>query len=122
MDIQGISSTQPLIKETKRHLENQGTQNYISNPNIDEKIKMNPEYIPSIAEKSIIRAIEEANKKLAGKDKTFEISIHEKTKQIMIKVLDSTTNEVIKEIPSEKILDMVASMCEAAGLLIDKRV
>jgi flagellar protein FlaG len=39
----------------------------------------------------------------------------------MIKVIDETTNEVIKEIPPKKILDVIASMLEMAGLLVDER-
>jgi flagellar protein FlaG len=35
--------------------------------------------------------------------------------------VDSNTKEVIREIPSEKILDMFASMLELAGLLVDER-
>jgi len=38
----------------------------------------------------------------------------------MIKIVDDDSKKVLLEIPSEKILDMVASMCENAGL-IDKK-
>ena len=47
--------------------------------------------------------------------------IHKKTKQIMVKIIDTNTQEVIKEVPPEKILDMVASMMERAGLIVDRR-
>jgi len=40
---------------------------------------------------------------------------------VRVKVLDSETNEVIREIPPEKILDMVAKMWELAGLIVDER-
>lgn len=39
----------------------------------------------------------------------------------MIKIIDDETKEVILEIPPQKILDMVASMCKQVGLL-DKKV
>jgi flagellar protein FlaG len=51
----------------------------------------------------------------------MEFSIHEKTKEIMVKVINSDTKEVIREIPQEKILDMVAKMWEMAGILVDER-
>lgn len=75
----------------------------------------------SDASNDVIRAIEEANKKLKGNDKQFEFAVHEQTKQIMVKVIDTKTQEVLKEFPSEKILDMVANMCEAAGLFVDEK-
>lgn len=68
-----------------------------------------------------IKDIENANKKIFGNNKEFKFSMHEETKQIMIKVIDKDTQEIIKEFPSEKILDMVANMCEAAGLFIDEK-
>ena len=39
----------------------------------------------------------------------------------MVKIIDTNTQEVIKEVPPEKILDMVASMMERAGLIVDRR-
>jgi flagellar protein FlaG len=39
----------------------------------------------------------------------------------MIKVVDNETNEVIREFPPKKILDMIANMMELAGLIVDER-
>lgn len=75
----------------------------------------------SIGERQLIQAIEKANKSLVGTYTSFEFSVHEKTKQIMVKVLDRDTGEMIREIPPEKILDMVAKMWEMAGILVDER-
>jgi len=51
----------------------------------------------------------------------IEFYIHEKTGDVMVKVYDAETNEIIREIPPEKIKDMIANMLERAGLLVDKR-
>ncbi len=75
----------------------------------------------SISDKAVIDAIERANDALSISNRKFEYSIHEETKEIMIKVIDSQTDEVIREIPPEKILDMVAKMWEMAGILVDER-
>ncbi|KNY28612.1 flagellar protein FlaG protein [Pseudobacteroides cellulosolvens ATCC 35603 = DSM 2933] len=74
-----------------------------------------------ISEKVVIDAIEKANKAISGTNRSFEFSIHEKTKAIMVKVVDNDTHEVIREIPAEKILDMVAKMWEMAGIMVDER-
>ena len=47
--------------------------------------------------------------------------MHDVTKQRMVKVIDNETQEVIQEIPPDKILDMVAKMWEVAGILVDER-
>ena len=46
---------------------------------------------------------------------------HEDTNRISITVTDSDTDEVIREVPPEKTLDMLAKAWEMAGLLVDER-
>ena len=72
-------------------------------------------------EKAILDAIEKASGKIEVDNKGLQFSIHEKTNQIMIKVVDNNTKEVIKELPSEKVLDMVAKMVELSGSFIDEK-
>jgi flagellar protein FlaG len=74
-----------------------------------------------INEKVVSEAVEKINKALEGTNRRFEYSVHEGTNDIMIKVIDESTKEVVREIPPKKILDMVASMMEMAGLLVDER-
>ena len=50
-----------------------------------------------------------------------EFSYHEDTKRVSIKVIDSETEEVIREIPPEETLDMLSKMWEVAGILIDEQ-
>lgn len=76
----------------------------------------------SIAEKQLIRTIEQAVKSLQGPLTTLEISIHEKTHEIMVKVLNKDTGELIREVPPEKTLDLVANMMEIAGILVDEKI
>ena len=74
----------------------------------------------AVGEEQLIKAIEKANKALRGKTTTFEFSIHDATKEIMVKVLDQETGEIIREIPPEKVLDMVARLWEMAGVIVDE--
>lgn len=71
-------------------------------------------------EKQFINAIEEANQIKRGTTEC-QFSIHQETKQVVIKLVDMTTKEVIKELPSEKLLDIFATMCEVAGLFVDTK-
>ena len=54
-------------------------------------------------------------------NRRFEYSVHKKTNNIIIRVIDVETDEVIKEIPPEKILNIMASIMELAGLIVDER-
>ncbi|CCQ94615.1 hypothetical protein CULT_20055 [[Clostridium] ultunense Esp] len=73
-------------------------------------------------EEELIKSIESANKQFVAFDRRFEFSIHEKTKQIMVKIIDVTTDEIIREIPPEKILDLVAAIWEISGIIVDERI
>ncbi|OKP90597.1 hypothetical protein A3842_03225 [Paenibacillus sp. P3E] len=76
----------------------------------------------SMAEEQLIKTIERAVKSLQGPQTTLEISIHEKTHDIMVKVLNKDTGELIREVPPEKTLDLVAKMMEIAGILVDEKI
>ena len=75
----------------------------------------------AINEKVVSEAVDRLNKAMEGNSRRFEYSVHERTHEIMIKVVDESTKEVIREIPPKKILDMIANMMEMAGLLVDER-
>lgn len=65
------------------------------------------------------QALEELNKKATSV--TSEFGIHEKTNRITIKIVDKKTKEVVKELPPEKMLDMIAKIWETSGLLVDEK-
>lgn len=73
----------------------------------------------NIAGEEIIAIIEHADMKFEIRNTRSEFSVHEKTNEIMIKIYRD--DQLIKEIPPEKILDMVAKMMEMAGLLVDEK-
>ena len=66
-------------------------------------------------------AIENLNKFIQGKDSRLEFKVHERTGRFMVKFIDRETDEIIREIPPEKILDLVASIWDAVGILVDER-
>lgn len=69
--------------------------------------------------KKIKEAVEEMNKKMANSEAQF--GIHEETNRVTIKIVDKKTKEIIKELPPEKTLDMIAKVWEMAGLLVDEK-
>lgn len=76
----------------------------------------------NISPDDIMQAVKQANKALEGTNRRFEYSIHEETNTIIIKVIDTETNEVIREIPPEKILNLIAKLWELAGIIVDEKV
>lgn len=67
----------------------------------------------------IKKAVENLNKNLSHSEAIF--GIHEATNRVTIKIVDKESKEVIKELPPEKTLDMIAKAWELAGILVDER-
>ena len=71
------------------------------------------------SEASINDAVSKANLKM--EHTRCEYSYHKETNRVSIKVLNADTDEVIREIPPEKSLDMLQKMWEMAGILVDEK-
>ncbi len=52
----------------------------------------------------------------------LQFSVHETTGRTMIKVINKDTNDLIREIPPEGLLNLAAKMQEMLGILFDKKV
>jgi flagellar protein FlaG len=65
--------------------------------------------------------ISKANNRLRSHNTRCEFSYHEETRRVSIKVMDKETEEVIREIPPEKTLEMIEKMWELVGLLVDEK-
>ena len=72
--------------------------------------------------KSIEEAIKESNRKLQLFDRKLDISIHDKTSRIMVKVIDTANDKIIREIPPENVLDNMANIKEMLGFMVDKKI
>ena len=71
------------------------------------------------SDKQIQDAIKSINKHANGTEAVF--GIHEKTNRVTIKIVDKETKEVIKEVPPEKTLDLIAKAWELAGIMVDEK-
>lgn len=52
----------------------------------------------------------------------LRFKIHEPTREIIARIVNRETGEVVREIPPEKFLDMVAKLQELAGVFVDEVV
>ena len=122
MRIDSMDASKQLLEQTLEepvHIQSQQKTFPVQNKgeNTSEKTVLTE----SISEKMFSGIIKEANKAIRIVNRELEFSVHEKTKDIIVRVIDAETKEVIREIPPEKILDLVANILEMAGLLVDER-
>lgn len=62
------------------------------------------------------------NNFLKSADSKLRFQFHDELNEYYVTIVDSATDEVIREIPSKKLLDIHAAMREFVGLLIDRKI
>ncbi len=77
---------------------------------------------PEVTGTDVQNMVDDVNKVIRYINERLQFSVHEETNRIMVKVLDRETEEVLREIPPEKMLDLISKLQDIAGLLVDKKV
>lgn len=110
MEIRGISQGGQIHLDSS--INNESTINTKNNNNEEEN---------KYSKEAIKKSVDKLNK-LLEEEKTYAVyEAHEVFGDIMIKIINEDTKEVIMECPPKKVVDLVAKMCEMAGVLVDKK-
>ena len=131
--IQAQTTMRPVTTPKVSNEVAEGTANNVTVPKIDNttvavaKTQENggnkgyesQESSAQASQERIRKAVENINKNLQDSEAIF--GIHEKTNRVTIKIVDKKSKEVIKELPAEKTLDMIAKAWELAGLMVDEK-
>ena len=62
------------------------------------------------------------NKFLESTNTELRFKYHDELETYYVTLINSQTDEVVREIPSKKLMDMYAAMCEFVGILVDKKI
>jgi flagellar protein FlaG len=94
-------------------------------PKINEKSaepqSQNPKQQEHSKEK-MEKVIDSMNDFLKASNTHLKFQFHDELQKYYVAIVDDQTNEVIREIPPKKLLDMYAAMVEYLGLIVDKKV
>lgn len=121
MDVTRSNSYQPLPSHGIGEFAHAPpVQAYVPAPELPHSVEVHaPERME--ARDSLRRAVDEINTALAIHRRHLGIRIHKPTNRRVVTVYDSDTNEAIREIPPESVLEAHANMLEMVGLFLDKR-
>lgn len=108
-EVAKVDKTTNVVEDTRRK----------DNAAYGENKEQTPAQTQEQQKEQIQKAVEKLNKSMSHSEAVF--GIHEETNRVTIKIVDRDTREVIKEIPPEKTLDMIAKVWELAGILIDEK-
>ncbi|MED4917420.1 flagellar protein FlaG [Geobacillus thermodenitrificans] len=62
------------------------------------------------------------NELLQPSHTSIRFELHKELNEYYVQVVDVKTQEVVREIPPKKLLDMYAAMMEFVGLLVDRKI
>ena len=114
-----ITQTQKTVPKT----EDKSLDNHLSERKAPELVVYSKEQgqARDYSREDLERAVEDSNELIFRNEEQFKFEVHERTNRIMVKLVNTQTDEIIKEIPPEKILDLVANIWDLVGILVDER-
>lgn len=76
----------------------------------------------TITKEAINDKVASMNEFLEPTATNVKFQLHEELEVYYVQVIDSKTDEILREIPNKKFLDMYASMADLAGLVVDEKL
>ncbi|MBP2241996.1 flagellar protein FlaG [Cytobacillus eiseniae] len=73
-------------------------------------------------EKEVREIVDSMNTFLEPAQTSIRFEYHEKLNEYYVRIVNDTTEETVKEIPSKKLLDFYAAMTEFVGLMVDEKI
>jgi len=128
MRTEGVDSlsSQQLYNNNNNSSENIRTEKIKSNNNKTNKqtkpLQEKKEYNQQELEDEVRESVKDVNEIVDQVKEGLSFQIHEDTEELMVQVIDVNTDEVIKELPPEEMLDLKARIHEMVGILIDEKV
>lgn len=77
---------------------------------------------PKDAKEILEEVVNGLNEFLSPTNTHLKFEFHEQLKEYYVTIVDNNNNEVVKEIPPKRLLDMYAAMTEYLGLLVDRKI
>lgn len=123
MRAEGVDSlpSQHLYNKNNNSSENVKLDNKKANRET-QSLQGKPVYNEKELEEDVRESVKDVNEIVDKIKEGLSFQIHEDTEKLMVQVIDVNTEEVIKELPPEEMLDLEARIHEMIGVLIDEKV
>ena len=76
----------------------------------------------SISKDKLQQAIDSINEIFEINNSELKFIFHDGLKEYYVQLVDSETEEVVKEIPSKKLLDIFYEMQKLVGMIVDEKI
>lgn len=113
-----LTSPPPPASPTQRTDDAQSGVDAASATTSSEAMKRGP--TAPVKPEDIEQALEEVQKVITPVAQNLRFSVDDDSGKIVVKVIDTATDEVIKQIPSEELLRMAKALDKLQGLLVEQ--
>lgn len=72
--------------------------------------------------KAVEKAVELINKTMESYSTELQFALHKGSGEYAVKIINTKDNSVIREIPPERVLDMVAYFKKVLGIIVDEMI
>jgi len=121
MTIGSIGSEKVVTEYQEKNKEIYNNLSEVTSPvELNNYISKHPEYRLTQRQEMILENVKNVEEELNGLNLSLQYDIHEETHRLMIKVVNNENNQVVKEIPPEKLLDLAAEMYDRLGIFVDE--
>lgn len=88
---------------------------------VREDINPREKKADKIGPQELTNALDRINKTVRIFNRSIQFTEHEASGRLWVKVVDTETQKIVREIPPEEILEIMARIEEMVGLLVDER-
>ena len=123
MDVKAIQSTQSAIEMNTTNMQSQEKMEVTLKQSEDKKNEneLFNSLPPNMQDDILKKTVKDLNEKLKLFNNSLKIEIDKDTGIRVVKIIDSKTKEVIRQLPPEAALKIAKYIDEITGLLFDKK-
>jgi flagellar protein FlaG len=89
---------------------------------VNKEMPVQPILSGQIKEDQLTEVVNSMNEFLQASHTSLKFVLHDELNEYYVTLVDDLTQEIVREIPSKKMLDMYAAMTEFVGLMVDKKI
>jgi len=106
-------STAAVVDNTKQVQQQKASQA------IELALAADKQSVPELNKEQLETMAQKLQDFVGSLNRGLEFSVHEDSGRDVIKVIDKTSGDTVRQYPSEEVLDLVASLSDAAGTFVN---
>lgn len=117
----GVASlTSPAVQPSPDRVSAENTSKAAA-PAVQAAVNAVPAVSPAEERQRVKQAVEQVNKAVPSFSRNLQFSVDEDTNRNIVRVVDTSTGDVIRQIPSEEILEIAKALDKLQGMIIRQK-